>query len=454
VATGAERPRPEHRRYGRLGLQLAFVLVFVAVGAIVVANIVAAETVFADAQQVLHRQEADEARATALGAAVTYTPVNWARALAPVFAVAEVSGTQVKVRDAAGRPVRSSAGYRTFPSGPRLTEPVRVGGRLVGSVTVKFDDHGIGALVGHFEAQRWRARLIAAGFGVLFALIVAFFVAPLITAPIDRLLMTARARGAGRPQSRVGKVRGLADLRELAATFDQMADTLGQQDQLRRELVTNVAHELRTPIAVLQASTEAMVDGFTPLTIESVRSLHDEAVRLGRMTDDLQRLAEAEAAALELRVVPCNLADVAQGAATSLAGIFDGAGVRLTRRLKAVWVPCDPDRMREVVTNLLTNAAKFTPAGGAAVLETSRTRDAAVLTVSDTGVGIPADELPRLSERFYRGRESGRVSGTGIGLAIVSELVMAHHATMDISSTPGKGTAVTIRLPLSAQPTC
>jgi signal transduction histidine kinase len=454
VATGADRPRPEHRRYGRLGLQLAFVLVFVAVGAIAVANIVAAETVFAEAQDVLQRQEADQAKATAQGAGVTFTPVNWARALEPVFAVAEGSGTKLVVRNSTGRLVRSSPGYRTFPSGPRLTEPVRVRGRQVGSVTMKFDDHGIGALIGHFVAQRWRARVIAAGFGVLFALIVAFFVAPLITAPIDRLLVTARARGAGRPQSRVGKVRGLADLRELAATFDQMADTLDQQDQLRRELVANVAHELRTPIAVLQASTEAMVDGLTPLTIGNVRSLHDEAVRLGRMTDDLQRLAEAEAAALELRVVPCNLAEVAQGAANSLAGIFDGAGVRLTRRLKAVWVPCDPDRMREVVTNLLTNAAKFTPSGGAAVLETSQTHGAAVLTVSDTGVGIPPDELPRLSERFYRGRDSDRVSGTGIGLAIVAELVRAHHATMHIASEPGKGTAVTIRLPLTAQPTC
>ena len=443
-----DAPPPEYRRSGRLGLQFALLLVFVAVGAIVVANVVAALTVYADAQQILHRQERDEARATALGAAVTYTPGNWARELEPVIAVADRAGSAVQVRDRAGLLVLSSPGYRSYPSGPQLTQPVRVRGRKVGTVTLKFDDHGIGALVGHFEAQRWRARLIAAGFGVLFALVVAFFVAPLIARPIDRLLMTTRARGAGRPQSRVGKVRGPPDLRELAQTFDQMADTLGQQDQLRRNLVADVAHELRTPIAVLQASTEAMVDGLTPLTIDNVRSLHDEAVRLGQMTDDLQRLASAEAAALELKVIPCDLAQVAAGTATSLAGIFDNAGVRLTRRLEPVSVWCDPDRMRDVVTNLLTNAAKFTPAGGDVVVGTRRAGDAAILTVSDTGVGIAADELPRLSERFYRGRESAEVSGSGIGLAIVDELVRAHHATMEIVSVPGQGTRVTIRMPL------
>ena len=448
MATGVDAPRSEHRRYGRLGLQLAVLLVFVAIGAVVVANVVAGLTVFADARQILHLQEKNEAKATALGASVTYTNGNWARALEPVIAVADRAGAAVQVRDSAGRPVRASPDYYSFPSGPHLIEPVRAGGRTVGSVSIKFDDHGIGALIGHFEAQRWRARLVAGAFGALFALVVAFFVAPLIAAPIDRLLMTARARGAGRPQYRVGKVSGLPDLRELSATFDQMADTLGQQDQLRRNLVANVAHELRTPIAVLQASTEAMVDGLTPLTIGNARSLHDEVVRLGQMTDDLQRLASAEAAALKLRFSPCDLAQVAAAAATSLAGIFDGVGVRLTRRLESVWVPGDPDRMREVVTNLLTNAAKFTPAGGVVALETRQAGDAAALMVCDTGVGIAADELPRLSERFYRGRESAEVSGSGIGLAIVDELVRAHNATMEIASAPGQGTQVTIRMPL------
>ncbi|HEX9066503.1 MAG TPA: ATP-binding protein [Streptosporangiaceae bacterium] len=452
MARGTGAPRAEHRKYGRLGLQLALLLVFVAVGAIVVAIVVASRTVVADAQELLHRQEANEAEAIAQGAGVTYHRLHWAQALEPVFVIGDRSGTAILVKDAAGRPVRASPDYATFPSGPVLTRPIIVSGLKVGSVTLKFDDHGIGALIGHFEAQRWRARAVASAFGALFALIVALLVAPLLVRPVDRLLTTARARGAGRPQSRVGPVKGLRNLRELAATFDQMADTLDQQDQLRRDLVANVAHELRTPIAVLQASTEAMVDGLTPLTIENVRSLHEEAVRLGQMTDDLERLASAEAAALELTLIPCDLAEVAEDAATSLAGIFEAAGVRLVRRTESAWAPCDPARLREVITNLLTNAAKFTPAGGEVTLATRAGTDAAVLTVTDTGIGVSADELPRLRERFYRGRESAEVSGSGIGLAIVDELVRAHQASMDIESRPSTGTRVTIRLPLLPEP--
>ena len=125
---------------------------------------------------------------------------------------------------------------------------------------MKFDDHGIGAIIGHFEAQRWRARLSAIGFGALFALVLALGRAPLIAAPIDRLLRAARAQGSGHPEARVGRVRGFGDMRELAVTFDQMADNLGQQDQLRRDLVADVVHELRTP-ADATALREDLVPG-------------------------------------------------------------------------------------------------------------------------------------------------------------------------------------------------
>ncbi len=440
------------RRYGRLGLQLALAFVFVAVGAVVAANVVAALTVYADARQLLDRQEADQASAAALGAAATYpqagTRAAWARALTPVIAVADRSGSAMRVRDMTGQIVRSSPGYGSIPPGlPIRRAPVRAGGRRVGSVTLKFDDRGVGGILSHFEAQRWKARLGAAGFGALVALVVAFFLAPMIAAPVDRLIWTVRARGSGHRDARVGKVRGFRDIRELAATFDQMADNIGQQDQVRREFVANITHELRTPIAVLQASTEAMLDEITEPTADKLESLNEEAIRLGQMVDDLQRLASAEAAAVQLTLSACDLAALAAPAADSLREIFDNAGIRLVRRLTAVYARCDRARMREVVTNLLTNAAKFTPSGGQVVLETCPSGDLAMLRVSDTGVGIPADELPHVSQRFFRGRSAAEVSGSGIGLAIVDELVRGHHGGMVIASQPGQGTQVTIELP-------
>ena len=121
-----------------------------------------------------------------------------------------------------------------------------------------------------------------------------------------------------------------------------MAENLGKQDQVRRNLVADIAHELRTPIAVLQASTEAMLDGVQELTAGQAASLHDESVRLGQMVDDLQRLAAAEAAAVQLSFVRCDLAEVAAAAADSLANVADSAGIRLVRRLRSV--PCGATR--------------------------------------------------------------------------------------------------------------
>src|SRR5712692_2144998 len=333
------------RRYGRLGLQLALAFVFVAVGAVVAANVIAALTVYGDARQLLTRQEASETNAAALGAAVIYpraaegtaeTLAAWARALSPVIAVAVRSGTSIQVRDATGRIVRSSLGYASFPPGPKKTAPVVVGLQRVGSVTLKFDDRGIGAIVRRYEGQSWRARLVAAGFGALFALVVALFLAPMIAAPVDRLIRTARARGSGRRDVRVGRIRGFRGIHELAATFDEMSDRLDRQDQLRRDFVVNISHELRTPIAVLRASTEAMLDDITEPTADQIASLNDEAVRLGQMVDDLQRLTAAEAAAVQLTLAPYDLADLAASAGDSLANIFDQAGVRLERRLAPV----------------------------------------------------------------------------------------------------------------------
>ena len=135
---------------------------------------------------------------------------------------------------------------------------------------------------------------------------------------------------SGNRQARVGPVPGApAELRDLAVTFDQMADTLGAQEQLRRNLVADVAHELRTPVAVLQANTEALLDGIVPHTPEQTAALHEEVLRLGRMVDDLQTLAAAEAAALQLSLKPCDLAVIAAAAADDWEASFAAAGVAL-----------------------------------------------------------------------------------------------------------------------------
>src|ERR1700722_6117611 len=436
-------------RTGWLGLQLAMAFVAVAITAVGATILIAAVTLGGDERDILNLGYQRQTSAVASDAGAVYRAHGWGQALAPVLAGARRTGTAIQVRGPTGAVVRASPGFTGLH--PKLVErtPVIVGGRRVGLVTERFSERGGPALLARFNRPRWTVRLIAGVIGLLLALFVALIVAPRITAPLDRLRQTTYARGRGFRNARAGEVGGFRDIRELAAAFDHMADSLGRQEQLRRDHEADIAHQLRTPVAVLQASTEAMLDGITTMSPGSVASLHDEAVKLGRMVDDLQHLASAEAAALQLALVRHDLALSAAVVADSLAEVFDRSGIALVRRLRPTDAWCDPLKMQEVIANLLTNAAKFTPSAGTVELETWARDGTATVRVSDTGIGILPDDLPRVTERFFRSRRSAQVPGTGIGLAIVSELVRGHEGELDISSEDDKGPQVTITLPAS-----
>ncbi len=443
--------RPGRPWIGQLGLRLALAFVGVALAAVITSILLGTVSTNHDIAELIKGQHRDLAKAVADSAAAGYERGHWVPAmLTPLIDVVVPAGTAVQVRDLGGHQIRASRNFGK-PAGRGISAPVVADGHMVGSVTVKFAATGLGGTISRFQARRWPSRITAAGVAAVIALIVALIVSRRITAPVESLIETARARARGQPGSRAGDVRGLGEIQELAEAFDEMADAREEQDKVRRNLVADVAHELRTPIAVLQAGHEAMLDGLTAPTSANLTSLRDEVLRLARMVDDLQRLASAEAAALQLRLVPRDLAATVATAADSLADAFGSAGLTLERRLAAVQVRCDPLRIHEVTTNLLTNAMKFTPAGGRVVLETRQDDDQeaglAVLSVSDTGIGIPAGELPLVTQRFFRGQRTFGIAGSGIGLPIVAELVRAHRGTMGITSEPGAGTQVTIILP-------
>jgi two-component system sensor histidine kinase BaeS len=256
----------------------------------------------------------------------------------------------------------------------------------------------------------------------------------------------------GDRSARAGEIKAPGELRELAVAFDHMADTLDHEDKIRRDLVASIAHELRTPVAVLQAGHEALLDGVTEPSPQELGSLRDEVLRLARMVDDLQAMAAADAAIFQLTREPRDLADIAESAAVSLARRFEAAEVALVRRLAPAPALADERWLHQVVTNLLGNALKFTPAGGTVTIRTGQEGPRAVLEVADTGVGIPADELPRIFDRFWRGRAAAQTSGSGIGLAVAAELAWAHGGTLIATSQPGEGTSLTLTLPVSDPP--
>jgi two-component system sensor histidine kinase BaeS len=446
---GAKRAGP---RGDPIGLRLALAFLGVALAAVALLAVLAAAFAAADVANLASRQRSDLTSAIAVAAGAAWDRNDsWTGAnLAPVVDLAARTGADVEIIDKAGQPRAVSPAFRGHASSPQVSRPIVVRGQQqVGRAVARFPDSGLGAADQALRTALWRAIAGAAGLAALLALITGLVVARRITRPVERLITVTRAMGRGDRTARVGPIAAPGEIGELATAFDLMANTLDRQEQLRRDLVADVAHELRTPIAILQAGHEALLDGVTEPTQEQLVSLRDEVLRLARMVGDLQTLAAAEAAALRLTLSRHDLADIAAVAADSLAGRFETAGIVLERQFTPVDVLADPGRLHQVITNLLTNALKFTPSGGRVAVRAgpAGAGPSAVLEVTDTGPGIPADELPRIFDRLWRGRGAGHVSGSGIGLAVAAELARAHGGRLDAHSESGHGARLTLTLP-------
>jgi signal transduction histidine kinase len=244
-------------------------------------------------------------------------------------------------------------------------------------------------------------------------------------------------------------VQGPADVRDLARSFNRMAERLEANEEQRRNLLADVAHELRTPLSVIRAHVEGMVDGIYEPTADHLALIADEASVMGRLLDDLQLLSNAEAGALRLhreRVEPRELLDSAEATFRAQAAEM---GVTLVVDVEEglPFVDVDPIRIGEVVANLLSNALRHTPTGGTITISAARDGDDIAFSVTDTGEGIPADELAHVFVRFARSAES---RGSGLGLAIAKSLVQAHGGTISAESEPGAGTTIRFVLPRGA----
>jgi two-component system sensor histidine kinase BaeS len=435
-------------RSDTLGLRLALAFLGVALTAVALLAGLTAAFSAADVSDLARNQRTELANAIAVAAGAAWSRNDsWSAAdLSPVLDLAAKTGVDVAIRDQGGRSVAASPGFRAN-TGPRSSAPVAVSDQRIGEVVVRSTGSGLGAADRVLETALLRAIAGAAGLAALLALLTGLAVARRITRPVTRLIGVTRAMASGDRTARAGGIRAPGELRELATAFDQMAATLDRQEQLRRDLVADVAHELRTPVAILQAGHEALLDGVAEPTPAELASLRDEVLRLARMVGDLQTLAAADAAALQLALRPADLAEVAATAADSLARRFEVAGITLDQDLTRVPVRADERWLHQVITNLLTNALKFTPAGGRVTIHTSQRGAEAILQVSDSGVGIPAGDLPHIFDRFWRGRQAAQISGSGIGLAIAAELARAHGGELIARSEPGQGTELTLTLP-------
>jgi two-component system, OmpR family, sensor histidine kinase BaeS len=248
--------------------------------------------------------------------------------------------------------------------------------------------------------------------------------------------------------------RGGGDDRRLAQAFNRMAERLETDESRRRDLLADLAHELRTPLAVIRGNVEAMLDGLYPTDPAHLQTVLDEADVLGRLLEDLRTLSTAEAGALVLHIEPVDPGALVEEAVAAFRVQAGEAKVELRTDVAAALpaIEVDPVRIGEVLANLLQNALRHTPAGGtvtvAAARSTSEGAPAVTLSVIDDGPGIPAELLPHVFERFVRSADSG---GSGLGLAIARSLVEAHGGAI-AAPPPGRGgTTITVTLGLAGR---
>lgn len=335
------------------------------------------------------------------------------------------------------------------PLGPERSVSIDVGGETVGTAFVRLPEPGLLPQDVAFRSSVNRLLVLGGIAAGLAALLLGAVLARRATAPARELTRAARALTEGDRSRRVA-VGTEDELGEMARAFNRMADTIEEEDRLRRAFAADVAHELRTPLAILRTQIEGLQDGVLSASPEALASLHDETLRLARLVADLETLASAEAAGFSLERRTTELRPVLEDAAREFAGPFEAAGVELRTRLADAVAEVDPTRIRQVVANLLSNAVKFTPSGGRVDLELRAEDDRATVRVSDSGPGIGSDELPHVFDRFFRGR-GARAAGSGIGLTVARELVHANGGSIDVTSEPGKGSVFIVRLPLASR---
>lgn len=316
---------------------------------------------------------------------------------------------------------------------------------------VPLEDHSLEAIEKEFTASVNRSLLIAMALAALVALLVTLFSSRSILGPIEALIGAARALEKGNLNQRV-EVHGAREISELARAFNSMAAGLQRLEQLRQNMVTDVAHELRTPLSNIRGYLEALRDGVVDPTPQTIASVHDEALLLSRLVDDLQELALAEAGQLTLIRQPVEIVAVIEKAINAVAPQAFEKGLEICVAMPEglPQVNIDPGRTGQVLRNLLTNAITNTPPGGEISVTAQKLDSQVEVSVQDNGVGIPKEHLPYIFERFYRVDKSRTrlTGGAGLGLAIVRQLVEAQGGQVNIQSQVGVGTKVTFTAPV------
>ncbi len=324
--------------------------------------------------------------------------------------------------------------------GPFVPYPLFIGGRHIGTLEVReLRPLRENVFLGRSDQFLLLSVVIVGGLAILLSILFSRH----LTRPLEELVHAASAISKGDLKKRVNVSRH-DEVGDLSETFNRMAGTLETHEALRRKVIANVAHELRTPLGVMRGELEGMIDGLIPGDAEHLQSLYDETGRLKNIVSGIEDLNQAEASILSLKCQRVEIKPFLESIVERLGRQFQEQGVSLGLECSHEYrLYADPERLSQIILNLLGNALKATGKGGQVMLKVEPGGEELAITVKDNGTGIAESDLPFIFERFYRGPGGG----LGIGLAIVKELAEAHGARIETTSTPGKGSSFAIFFP-------
>jgi len=326
---------------------------------------------------------------------------------------------------------------------PIIVNNSRVGTLLVGDVEAMGSSEQI------FLSRVRESALIGGGIAIGLALFLTTILIVQILRPLRALSRATESVAEGEMPDEVA-LRTHDELGRLGDSFNHMLESLKRSETVRQTMTADIAHELRTPVTIIQGTLEAILDGIYEASEESIAPIYDETLHLGRLIDDLRDLALAEAGELRLEKEPVDITElIHQVSETAFLSREDAPNLHIDMPKQLPKIQLDRKRFRQVIANLLSNAIRHTPAEGDVYFRARRIDGEIEMSVSDTGPGIRQEDLPHLFERFYRADPArGRSAGSGLGLAIVKQWVGAHRGTIEAENRKSGGARFVIRLPL------
>ncbi len=327
---------------------------------------------------------------------------------------------------------------------PILVGESREGTLLIGEVEPEYAPDEA-----DFLASAMRSALLGGGIAIGMALVLSFMLIVQILSPLRVLSRAADQIAQGNLPDQI-RLKSHDELGQLGSSFDHMVDSLRRSETLRQTMTADIAHELRTPVTIIQGTLEAILDGIYDPSNATIAPIYEETLHLGSLIDDLRDLALAEAGELRLAKERTDIVELVQQVTeTAGSSVEQPPTVHVEAAGEIPEVSLDPKRFRQVLANLLSNALIYTPVDGEIRVSVRRGEDSVELSVSDTGPGISDEDLPHLFERFYRGDPArGRTGGSGLGLAIVRQLVEAHGGTIQAENRPEGGARFVLQIPI------